>query len=56
MRIKLAYGKEGLWVTLPDEARVTVLEPKFVPGLPDEPAAIRVGRAGPRSPREYHPF
>ncbi|RLC70826.1 MAG: nickel-dependent lactate racemase [Chloroflexi bacterium] len=41
MRIKLAYGKEGLWVTLPDEARVTVLEPKFVPGLPDEQAAIR---------------
>ena len=41
MRIKLAYGKEGLWVNLPDGAKVTVLEPRFVPGLPDEPAAIR---------------
>lgn len=40
MRIKLAYGKEGLWVDLPDE-RVTVVEPKFVPGLPDETAALR---------------
>jgi len=41
MQIKLAYGKEGLWVNLPDGAKVTVLEPRFVPGLPDEPAAIR---------------
>lgn len=40
MRLKLAYGKEGLWVDLPDE-RVTVVEPKFVPGLPDEAAALR---------------
>lgn len=40
MRVKLAYGKEGLWVDLPDE-RVTVVEPKFVPGLPDEAAALR---------------
>lgn len=40
MRVKLAYGKEGLWVELPDE-NVTVVEPKFVPGLPDEEAAIR---------------
>ncbi|MDY7039812.1 MAG: nickel-dependent lactate racemase [Chloroflexota bacterium] len=41
MRIKVAYGQEGLWLNLPDGARVTVLEPKFVPGLPDEQAAIR---------------
>jgi nickel-dependent lactate racemase len=40
MRVKLAYGKEGLWVDLPDE-RVTVIEPKFVPGLPDEVTALR---------------
>ncbi len=40
MRVKLAYGKEGLWVDLPDE-RVTVVEPKFVPGLPDEATALR---------------
>jgi len=47
MRIKLAYGKEGLWVNLPDGARVTVLEPRFVPGLPDEPAAIRAALCQP---------
>lgn len=40
MRVKLAYGKEGLWVELPDE-NVTVVEPRFVPGLPDETEAIR---------------
>ncbi len=39
MRIRLAYGREGLWVDLPEE--VTVLEPHVVPGLPDEPAAIQ---------------
>lgn len=41
MRIKLAYGKDGLWIDLPDGAKVTVLEPRFVPGLSDEAAAIR---------------
>jgi nickel-dependent lactate racemase len=40
MRVKLAYGKEGLWVELPDR-NVTVLEPKHLPGLPDEDQAIR---------------
>ena len=39
MRIKLAYGRDGLWVDLPDDAPVTVIEPQFVPGLPDERAA-----------------
>ncbi len=40
MRLQLAYGKTGLWVDLPDE-RVTVVEPTFVPGLPDEAASLR---------------
>jgi nickel-dependent lactate racemase len=40
MRVKLAYGKEGLWVELPGE-RVTVVEPRFVPGLPNEASALR---------------
>lgn len=40
MRVKLAYGKQGLEVDLPDE-RVSVIEPHYVPGLPDEQAAIR---------------
>ena len=40
MKVKLAYGKEGLWVELPDD-NVTVVEPRFVPGLPDEIEAIK---------------
>lgn len=40
MRVKLAYGKEGLWVDLPDH-NVTVVEPRHVPGLSDEAEAIR---------------
>jgi nickel-dependent lactate racemase len=39
MRVKLAYGREGLWVELPDR-NVTVVEPRFVAGLPHEEAAI----------------
>ena len=39
MRITLAYGKTGLPVELPDR-NVTILEPRFVPGLPDERAAL----------------
>jgi lactate racemase len=41
MRIKLAYGHEGLWIDLPDSVHATVIEPLFVPGLADEAAAIR---------------
>ncbi len=41
MKIKLAYGKHGLDLTLPDDAHVTVVEPKFVPGVPDPGAALR---------------
>lgn len=40
MKVRLAYGKEGLWVELPDD-NVTVVEPRFVPGLPDEMEALR---------------
>jgi nickel-dependent lactate racemase len=40
MRVKLAYGREGLWIDLP-ERNVTVLEPGFAPGLADEAGAIR---------------
>lgn len=39
MRVKLAYGREGLWVDLPDR-NVTVVEPRFVDGLADEEAGI----------------
>lgn len=39
MKVKLAYGKQGLWVDLP-ERNVTVIEPRYVPGLPDEIEAV----------------
>jgi len=39
MLVHLAYGRDGLDVDLPEES-LTVIEPLFVPGLPDEQAAI----------------
>ncbi len=39
LRVKLAYGKEGLWTELPDR-NVTVVEPKRVPPVSDERAAL----------------
>lgn len=39
MKIHLQYGREGLDVELPD-SNVTVLRPRFVPGLADEQAAF----------------
>jgi nickel-dependent lactate racemase len=41
MKTKLAYGKTGLEIDLPDDARVTVVEPKYVDGLPDQVGAVR---------------
>jgi len=40
MRVHLQYGREGLNVEIPG-ANVTVIEPRFVGGLPDEAAAFR---------------
>lgn len=39
MEVALAYGREGLGVSVPDDA--TVLLPREVPGVPDERAALR---------------
>lgn len=39
MRVRLAYGRDGLEVELPDE-HTTIIEPTFVPGLPDAEGAI----------------
>ena len=39
MIVKLAYGRDGLEVELPDD-RTTVIEPTYVPGLPDAEGAI----------------
>jgi nickel-dependent lactate racemase len=38
--VQLAYGERGLAVRLPDDG-VTVVEPEYVPGLPDERGAVR---------------
>ena len=40
MKVDLAYGKTGLTVELPDD-RTTVIEPTYLPALPDERGAIR---------------
>jgi len=40
MQVQLAYGRDGLWIDLPDDAAVTIIEPQFAPGLPDEQATI----------------
>jgi nickel-dependent lactate racemase len=41
MAIRLAYGRTGLEISLPGDANVTVVEPAFVPALPDPAAALR---------------
>ena len=40
MQVNLAYGRTGLEVELPDDI-TTVIEPTYVPGLPDQEGAIR---------------
>ncbi|HPW17587.1 MAG TPA: nickel-dependent lactate racemase [Candidatus Aminicenantes bacterium] len=47
MRVKLAYGKTGLQVELDDALDVTVVEPAFVPALPDPAASVRAALASP---------
>lgn len=39
MRVRLAYGRQGLEVDLPSQTQI--IAPRFVPGLEDEPAALR---------------
>ena len=40
MLVTLAYGRTGLEVEFPDDI-TTVIEPTYVPGLPDQEGAIR---------------
>jgi len=47
MRVKLAYGRDGLWIDLPSDALVTIIEPQFTPGLPDERGAITAALRSP---------
>jgi nickel-dependent lactate racemase len=41
MKVRLAYGKTGLDVELSDSLDVTVVEPKYLPGLPYPEEVIR---------------
>ncbi len=41
MQIHIAYGKSGLEVDLPEDLNVTIVEPRYIPGLDDPPDAIR---------------
>jgi lactate racemase len=45
-RVRLAYGSRGLEVDLPAD-RTVVVEPRFVPAVPDEPAELRRALAEP---------
>jgi len=47
MRLTLAYGKTGLPLELDDDLDVTVVEPVFVPALPDPLAAVRAALESP---------
>ena len=39
MKVKLAYGRAGMTVNMPDN-RTSVIEPLFMPSIPDEAASI----------------
>jgi nickel-dependent lactate racemase len=41
MKVKLAYGKTYLELSLPDDADIDVLEPKYVEGIADPAQALR---------------
>jgi len=40
MNCRLAYGKTGLEIAIPDAAAVTVVEPAHAPAVPDQEAAV----------------
>src|SRR5512144_1227192 len=47
MKTHLAYGKNGLNIDLDDAWDVQVIEPRFVPGLPDPLAALQAALRAP---------
>ena len=53
MNIKLAYGKNGLALELPDE-RINIVEPLHVPGLKDERNAVSKALENPIGSRPLH--
>lgn len=49
MRIRLAYGRSGLDVDLPDDLNVHVVEPGYTPGVADPAEAVREALRSPIS-------
>ena len=47
MRIRLAYGKTGLDIDLPDDWNMVVVEPRFIPGIPDARRAVTAALRAP---------
>jgi len=47
MRIKLAFGREGLEIDIPNGANTTLIEPLYVAGLENEAEAVRAALATP---------
>ena len=46
MKVRLAYGRSGLVIDVP-EHRTTVVQPQYLPGLPDQYGAIRTALRDP---------
>jgi nickel-dependent lactate racemase len=47
VKIKLAYGKEGLEINLPDYLNIDVLEPGYRKGLPNQAASMKDALSNP---------
>lgn len=53
MQIKLAYGRTGLPIDLPDDWDITLVEPRYIPALPNPAEALRQAL---RSPIQASPL
>jgi lactate racemase len=49
MKIKLAYGKSGLELNLADNLDITIVEPKYIPGLENQSDSITAALRNPIS-------
>lgn len=56
MHIHLAYGKTGLPLELDDHWDITIVEPRFIPGLPDPAAALAQALRAPIRAPELREF
>jgi lactate racemase len=54
MIVNLSYGKTGLRLELPDHMQITVVEPRFVPGLTEPMQALRAALLDPIASPPLH--